>query len=766
MKTILNQFFRNLIKNKLNFSITILGFSISIAVVIVLVFFIIQEKSYDKAYENIDNIYMIVTKKNEPFVEEDAKEILTNKYPQIKSACRYHNYKTDFVYNQDFFEGQLITTDEGFFDVFSVHFIKGSKETAFSDIQGMVITESYSKKLFENDFSIGKIIKTPYGKVFQVTGVIKDLPTNSSISADCFIHYKSKITSSGINNVSTTKLFIVLQAETIVEDIEKKISETLVKSSKILNNIVFVFGETIEWKLRPFNTAYFDTSIKNDHLQHANIRLIKVTTVISFIILILAIINYINLKTTESISRIKEIGIRKINGANAKNIVRQFLLESIITCLIATILAFLFTMLITPVFAQILGKNVEFIEFTYINIFFIILFIFILGLVSGLLPALLASKYSPIQLFQSKNKVLFKSISFRNALNTFQFTISIILIICLFIILKQIKHIQNKDVGFENSHLINIAYPVNAQNNNVIRNYLKQNRNILSVSFSKGSPMYIGSYSGSGTPIESVGTMSTDNKFIETFKLNLLQGRNINYPSKIKECLITENAYQESGWTNLENKIYKDHKVVGVVNTFNCDDLHVAARNLMITNSSDNFSSVNIRISPNDISQSVDYIKQTWETLLPEFGFRYSFYDDWIENSLSKERNHVLIAFVFGFLSIILCCLGLFGLANYSISHRTKEIGIRKINGASVFEILRLLNIGFLKWIIIAFIIACPIAIFLLNKWLNNFASKTTLDWWIFLLSVLIVCVISLLTISGKSWSAANRNPVDTLRYE
>jgi putative ABC transport system permease protein len=260
--------------------------------------------------------------------------------------------------------------------------------------------------------------------------------------------------------------------------------------------------------------------------------------------------------------------------------------------------------------------------------------------------------------------------------------------------------------------------------------------------------------------------MSSDNNFIETFKLKLLLGRNFNYPSNIKECLITENAYKESGWDNLDNKIFENCNVVGVVNTFNTDDLHLFASNVMINNSADNYSSVNIRLSPNDITESLKYIKQGWATFFPEFGFRYSFYDEWIETSFLKEENHARIAFVFGILSIILSCLGLYGLSNYYLKQKVKEIGIRKINGAKSIEILSLVNKGFLKWILVAFIIACPVAILILNKWLSNFAYKTTLHFWIFIVSGLAVIIIALLTISWKSLEAANTNPIKALRYE
>lgn len=480
--------------------------------------------------------------------------------------------------------------------------------------------------------------------------------------------------------------------------------------------------------------------------------------------MMLAVINYINLTTAEGISRIKEIGIRKINGAGRQNIFNRFLFESLITCVISSTIAFFFTPLITPVFEIILSKPLHFAELSVKSVFIIILSIFTLGIVAGLFPALIASGYSPLRLIQLKTRN--KAIFFRNALNTLQFTIAIVFTVCLIVFLKQIHYVQNRNIGFETSHLIKVDYPDNQNKLNALRDYLKQNPNILSVSFSKGNPAEVGFYSDMGDPIRKVSIMSADDKFIETFKLKLLLGRNFTYPTSVRECLITENAYKESGWGNLENRIYENCNVVGVVNNFSTDDLHLAASNVMINNSSDKYSSVNIRLNPDDVTESLKYIRQGWDTFFPEFGFRYSFYDEWIETSFLKEENHARIAFVFGILSIILSCLGLYGLANYYLKQKVKEIGIRKINGSKSTEILSLVTKGFLKWILLAFIIAVPIAIFILNKWLSNFAYKTTLDWWIFILSGLFVIIIALITISWRSLEAANTNPIKALRYE
>lgn len=275
MNVILRQYLRNLATNRVNSLITIFGFAISIAVVISLVFFVLQEKSYNSCYRNVDNTFIVVTTKNESFVEEDAKDILTNKFPQIVTGCRYFNFKTIFFYDKAFFDGQLITTDEGFFEVFSTQFIYGNKKTVFSNPNSIVLTVSYAKKIFKNASAIGQTIKSVGGKEFQVTGIIQDLPLNSSVAADCFIDYRSKIHRSEQNDVPTIKLFIVLQPGTKTDNFQNEISRTLVESSKILSNKEMMSDGSIEWKLIPFKTVYFDTEIRRDHLQHANIKLTR-----------------------------------------------------------------------------------------------------------------------------------------------------------------------------------------------------------------------------------------------------------------------------------------------------------------------------------------------------------------------------------------------------------------------------------------------------------------------------------------------------------
>jgi len=765
MKVVLKQYARLLKRNPLSSIISITGFASSIAVIIILVFFIIAEKSYDSDYKNIDNTYMVITTKNESFVEEDAKEILMDKYPQIGSSCRYFNNKTNFVYNHDIFETQMVTTDEGFFDVFSVHFVFGNKETAFSNIQGIVLTESLVKRIFKEKYPVGQFIKTLNGKEYQVSGIVKDLPKNSSITANCFIYYKSKIHNSSINNVALTKLFIVIKPGTDLRGLEQNISKTLIETSKILNNKVFVYGELLGWKLFPFKNAYFNTTIKKDHLQHANNKLILMISIISLIILVLAIINYVNLSVAALFSRVKEVGIRKTIGAESSNIFNQFLLESIITCVLASVLAFILAQALIPIFETILGKPVDFIKLNLLNCLLILSIVFLIGIISGIFPAALATKYSPIQIL-SMNKIIFKKSFFRNGLSTFQFTISIMMIICLLAIIKQVNYSQNMNIGFDTNCLIKVDYPENKDKLNVIKDYLSKNPNIIDVSFTQGSPMEIGQYSGNNKPINHIAIMSADDKFVDVFHLKVLLGRNINYPSNNKECIITENAFKESGWENLEGRIFFDHKVVGVVNTFNSDDLHQFASNIMVTNSTNDFSEVNIRIDSHNVSETLHFIKQVWETNFPDYGFRYTFYDEWLETMFNKEKNYARIALVFGILSIILSCLGLLGLAEHTIKQKIKEIGIRKINGAKTSEIMTMLNEDFIIWVIIAFIIASPIAWYVMNKWLQNFAYKTELSWWIFVAAGLTAMTVAVLTVSWQSWRAAMRNPVEALRYE
>ena len=764
MKTKLTQYFRNIKRNAVKSFITIVGFSISIAVIFILSFFVISEKRCDRDYANIDNTYMVLTTENEFFVEEDAKEILLDEYPQIKSACRYYNKKTNFICNHNNFVGQLITTDEDFFNVFSTQFTYGTSQTVFSNIQGIVLTESFAKTVFQEKNPLGQIVRITGGQEYQVSGIIKDLPKNSSIKGDCFIYYKAKYNHNSINNVELSKLFLVLEPGTNFKNLEQNISKTLVSASKILGNKVFVYGY-LEWKLFPFKDAYFNNTLKNDQLQHADVKLLKITSLVAFLILILAIINYVNLNIADIILRIKEIGIHKTNGATKFHIFNQFLFESIVTSILASLLAIVFAWLLIPVFTTILGKPVDFTEFSSLNGVIIFLVILIIGILSGVFPALSASKYSLIQIL-SKDTSLQGKAFLENVLTTFQFTISIAITVCIFVIFKQLSFIQNRNIGFNTSYLIKVDFPDKSNNTNALKECLKQNSNIINVSFTVGSPMEVGSYSGSGKPIKNYAILSADDEFIETFKVKLLLGRNINYPSAIKECLITENAFKEAGWKDLDNKMLDDKHVVGVINTFNSDDLRQMASNVAITNSKSNFSAVNIRINPIDASGSLKFIKQLWEKNFPEFGFRYTFYDLWEEAMFNKEKNHARVSIVFGILSVILSCMGLFGLTEHSLKNKTKEIGIRKVNGAKISEVMVLLNRDFVKWVAIAFVIAVPIAYYAMNLWLENFAYKTTLSWWIFALAGLLALGIALLTVSFQSWKAATRNPVEALRYE
>lgn len=766
MKRILRLYLKNLVSGKLSFVITILGYSISIAIVIVLIFYIIQEKSYNRSFNNVDNIYMVVTTNNESYVEEDAKEILVDNYPQVKSACRYYNVKSNLLYNKRFFNGQVITSDEGFFDVFSIQFKYGDKGTAFSDIQSIILTESFAKEIFDGKYPLGETIEIIGGKRYKISGIIKDFPANSSIHADCIIHYKNKTHTSKINDVYTTKLFIVVNPKVSINDLEKEISSTLVKSSKILNNNIIDFGEPIHWKLVPFKTAYFNSELEQDHLLHANKNLIQVISIIAIIVLLLAIINYINLTSSESITRIKEISILKINGAGNIDIFKQLIIESLITCFIAAILAFVFTIMIIPIFETIVGKHVSFIRVNFFNVTAILMSICILGIIAGLSPALAVSRYSPLQLLNAANYKKSALSRLRNGLVTFQFSVATIMIIVLFLILKQVKYSQEMNIGFDTNNLISIEYPTISNKMEALRNHLESNSDILSTSFTWGNPININSHSGSGDPIKSIWEIAADDHFIETFRMKLKVGRNIKFPSEIKECLITENAYIESGWNDLENRNYRDHKVVGVINTFNHEDLHKLASNGMISNSNSLFTRVNVRLNGRDVAPTLSFLSETWDKFFPGYGFRYTFYDEWVNNSFEKERNQARIASVFAIISIILSCLGLYGLVSYSLKLLIKEIGIRKINGAKRRDILYYINLKFLRWVVLAIVIASPISLLLTNLWLSTFAYKTKISFWIFIVSGFIIYSLALMTTSWKSFLYSNKNPIDAIRNE
>jgi putative ABC transport system permease protein len=494
---------------------------------------------------------------------------------------------------------------------------------------------------------------------------------------------------------------------------------------------------------------------------------------------LLAIINYINLTVAQYYKRTKDTGIRKTFGANRSDILFHYLFESVLVSLAAFTLGIYLMWIMLPVYNSIFNTNLDLSYFVRIPYLICLLCaVVLIGAISGSIPASLLSGITPARVLSGAIIPQSKKQYFRNALTIFQFLISIILIFCVLVVQRQIRFVKHRNPGFDEEQLLRLDLPnipeAESQKALALLEEYKRSPFIKSVSVSSGVPgeiyMSMGSNIENSTKNMSVPCILADTAFLETFGMKVVRGRNLEPGDYGKVCMMNEAAYSHFEFENLDNKRFNNYggfDIIGVVNDFQFTSLHkiIGPACIMFTPGFKP-TAMNIRFAANSTVMGMETIRKFWSEILPGYPFKYQFYDEWFDSLYRSEERFAKTISLFAFLAIVISCIGILGLAIFSSERRTKEIGIRKVNGANVAEIMVMLNREFIIWVAVAFIAGVPVMLISMRKWLSNFAYRTTLDWWIFLLAGLIAFAIALITVSWQSWRAATRNPVESLRYE
>jgi len=645
--------------------------------------------------------------------------------------------------------------------MFSLQFIYRSSVPTLSVPTNIILTKSFSEKLFGADDPVGKVLEVR-DKSYTIVGVVTDVPGYASFHFDVLMNEDlaaaAKIGYPGENHIMYNA-FLMLAPKIDPKEVNNRISG-MIGHWKAFKDLTL--------SIQPLSKVYFN-GLPNDKLEHASVSLIYLLSSIALVIFFMTIFNYTNLAVSSGYERFNEIGIKKTTGARRKDIFWQVLTESLLVSLLSMFIAVLLSFGIAPLFSEILGKKFEFdmlVSQPLVLISGILLF-FATGILSGVYPALSFSNVSPLQMITPQK--VFKRKHQRGFVIAIQFMVATILIISILFIQKQIEFVKYSDLGFDKEMMVKLDLRGDAsQKWQVLKNELLGEPGIVSVS--AGSPMQTNGSASGYFDINNekkriqLHYVAGDEDFVKTFGLKIIKGRNLrNSDSKV--CLINEHLYNSLGWHDIARKKIFGDKVVGVVKDFHYENLYTEIGNLEIEPVGDYVNILNIKIK-GDIATELAYIKKAYKDIEPEVPFSFRFYDDWIQSMYQKEEKLADAVGFFAVLAIIISCLGLIGLVEHTIHKKVKEIGIRKINGAKISEILTMLNKNFIKWVIIAFVIATPVAYYAMNKWLENFAYKTTLNWWIFALAGLLALGIALLTVSWQSWRAATRNPVEALRYE
>ncbi|TKG97436.1 ABC transporter permease [Puteibacter caeruleilacunae] len=765
-------FIKQLTKNKLYTVITVFGFAVSLMFVVLISAYIEQELSVDQFHKNKARLYRLVNEANSSFGATIGDKF-TTAIPEVESYVRVY-YRKDFfapegVSNKKL-NAEILTVDSAFFNLFSFPLVKGNTEDALKLGNSAILTQKYAQALFGDISPIGKQIRSRNGTVLQVTGIIETFPENTQfrkcdiianiVSLPNILGYEAALKN---DNASVFNYYFLGKPNT-------SLSEKGTQALSILKKENWYYkqerAKTLEFE--PITESYF--SSKKGYIRQNSTTLITVLSVIVLVILILAIINYINLTIAQASFRNKEMAIRKLMGSSRSALIKQHILESILLCTVATGIGIFFAIGAEPIFNNLLDTNIGLVENADFHSLLIITAVTLtIGSISGLFPALFLTKLHPAEVikgsFQRKNKS-----SYSKVLVSFQFAATIALIICSTAIIKQTNFLRQYDLGFDKENIVEITKYLPYEKRQVFSDALEQIPGIKQFSFVAGSPTGGGnnqSYTYNDKPV-SFQEFMVDSAFFSLMGIKY----NPTGAAWSKNVLwLNETTVKQLGLES-QPKSFKRYNeelpVYGIVEDFHFSDLHEEVGMAMLRPLSDKSWSwsILVKISGGDIAGTMDQIKSAFDSLTGSEPFEYEFIDSTIDNWYRKEANTAKIITYFSLLTIIISIMGILGLITYYNQLRTKEIGIRKVNGAKISEILTMLNKDFIKWVAIAFVLACPIAYYAMNKWLENFAYKTELSWWIFAMAGALAMGIALLTVSWQSWRAASRNPVEALRYE
>jgi putative ABC transport system permease protein len=795
MKTTL----RNLREKPVYSLITFVGFTLGIAAGLLIYLWVFNELNYDTSHQNYERIYRVLTlsKQGNDVVKSagcyrPVPATLKKDYPQIEYAAYISFSSEDSPLQREEgsekIEAREMWANNDFFSIFNgFAFIEGEAFEAIKNPSGIMLSETVARKIFGNEPALGKnVIIDKYSKeVYTVTGVIR-IPNQSHIDFGYILpEVNRKVMSYSTNwgDKSFVHVYVKLKKDAQIDD---------AFLSGITNHLKRYSNKTDKLLFQPLAYIHlhsdYETGIYDKNI--GSYKYVWIFSGLALLIILMASFNFSVLSVARASERSTEIGIKKVNGAGRIHIISQFLGESLIQTFAATVAALLVIALCLPWFSQLTGQELPF-SFSFKQIFNLLMITLGTGILAGIYPAFFLSSLHPSGIFRG-GSMTGSQTGFIRMLVSVQFSIAIFFIIATFIFVKQLNYMQTKDLGLNHKDVV--VFPTGLwYNNSEFKNELKKNPNILSVSASAYAPVDFGwkttlpmNHQGV-TDSLNISLFWVDEDFAKTYQLEMVKGQflQMDYSAFWKEweksakgaqagkeqtfsfpVVINETAEKMLGFADPIGQRMGDKVIVGVVKDFHFRPLHHAIGPIMLLNDPQNIMTMNVKIAPGNRTETLKYIRDIYLKDREQRGFSYSFFDDLLSEKYRQEIRLRNITLIFSFFAMAISVLGILGMAVFSINRRIKEIGIRKVNGATVSEILVLLNTGFLKWVACAFILTVPVTAIIMHRWLQNFAYKTGLSWWIFALAGLLAVGIALLTVSWQSWKAATRNPVEALRYE
>lgn len=806
LKNYLKIALRNFLKHKGFSFINIFGLAVGVACCLLILLFVVDELSYDKYHEKADRIYRAglygFIGGNEfhgVITAAPMAQTLVDEYPEVEASTRARNFGFPvFRYGDKVFsEERVFWVDPGFFDVFTVSFLQGDPETALDNPETIVLTRSMALKYFGEEDPLGKTINADQRRDYLVTGIIEDVPRNSHFHYDFLASlstYPDSRSPIWVSNNYYT--YFVLREGTSPEAFEAKLGELVKKyvgpqiqaAAGISLEQFYESGGEYSFFMQPLTDIHLRSHLEFEVEPNGDISYVYIFSIIALGILLVACINFINLATARSSTRAREVGIRKTLGSIRPQLIRQFLAETIMMSLLAVLLALLLVQLLLPVFNNLTGKLVAipYLDNVFTIPLLLALVVFI-GLLAGLYPAFFLASFHPVAVLKTETAGSLKKSKMRNILVVFQFTVSIVLIVGTLVVQRQLNYIQNKDLGFNKEQTVIIKKTDDLSDRlKTFKQELLNNSNVLGATNTGNlfgqtfgnSAFRLAGETGEDTHL--LWTFFTDADFVKTYQVDMAAGRYFEEGREAdnQAVVINETAVRDLG---LEDPVgaqivafgntreqERGLNIIGVVKDFHFESLHTQIRPMIIVmyGPENRGRFVSVRIGPENIAETMGFIENTWKKFALNQAFEYEFMDDYFGRIYEVEHRTGRIFLYFSILAIIIASLGLFGLASFVTAQRTKEIGIRKVLGASEPQIVVLLSTQFTKWVLLGNLLAWPAAYLLMNRWLQQFAYRGGISVLSFLGASVVVLVLALMTVSSQTLMAASANPANSLKHE
>ncbi len=796
---------RNLMNRKFYSIINILGLAIGLTCTILIALFVQNELSYDKHHKNYKRIYRLEShfniQESEDLFAATAFPLgpaLKLEYPQdVAEFCRFMDMDNNlFQYEgKQIFEENVYFADSTLIDIFTHEFISGSPSDALNDPNEIILTESFAERIFGDDNPLGKTLEAGNGMIFTITGIIKDVPHNSHLRFEAIasmITLKPLFGAERYDSLESTAFWNIGFYSYIMLTENGDIQNVLDAYPEFNEKYIKPVGEQINSKfqllVQPLADVHLFSKLGYD-LPTGDITYVYIFSIVALFLLLIGCINYMNLATSQSSGRAVEVGIRKVVGAQKIYLQWQFIFESILIAAMAMILAFVAVELILPTFNELADRELTFGFIANLDLVLGILIItFLVGLLSGSYPAFYLSSFIPVEVL--KGKLGKNKGTLRKILVLLQFSISIIMIIGTFTVIQQLNYLKDKNLGFDDDNLVvlTIRDTSGVRNLQAFKDELKKHPQIINAGTTSSVPgqghgiiVHLFETKDGSMEEKGINFVFVDHDYLETMDMKIINGRNYNKDLQTdaeESVIINEATTEVLGWgdnsigkklgfgADLDGGATLNTRVIGVIKDFHYSSLHNQIDPLLIMLSDDPQRNICLRIRQENIGRTLEFIEEKWNEFCPTFPFEYKFLDDSLNEQYLAEQKIGSVFTYFSVLCIFIACLGLFGLASYTAEQRTKEISIRKVMGASVSNIVFILSKEFSLWVLLANIIAWPLAYFALQKWLQNFAYAVDQSLITYIIAGITALLIALFTVSFRAIKAAQTNPADALKYE